>query len=326
MTPEGPKPALSDIQARALLDAPPTYAQGRAGSCHPRRALVLWTASLRIDCSEGERLWTTEEGRPAHAGPRQREQETLPAYSPRHNKVGCAELSGHAEDKDGALYRADGKGGTSGPDRGLSPGGVYTQVVKFYMEQVDIVGENMGPHALRATAATSPLENDVDISQVQAWLGNSDAAKIVRYGVRVLQPSIGGFQVFVCFPVVSRRISTGLPVLVLISGVFLIKSLLTSLTTLHKLPWRKTLIKQRFTEFFGYSTRKIGLQQIDLRKVGVQGVELRKGLSLCDEFRLGRQDAGHSRDQPLKSQTERRTSLALKGRFGGRLEQSHIAS
>lgn len=97
-------------------------------------------------------------------------------------------MSGHAKDKDGALFRAVGRNGLSGSARGLSPGGVYSEVVKRYMEQVGIVGENMGPHALRATAATSALEHDADISQVQAWLGHSNISTTKVYDRRDAKP------------------------------------------------------------------------------------------------------------------------------------------
>lgn len=39
------------------------------------------------------------------------------------------------------------------------PGAVHSAVVVHYMKRVGISGDNMGPHALRATAATSALEH-----------------------------------------------------------------------------------------------------------------------------------------------------------------------
>jgi integrase/recombinase XerD len=71
---------------------------------------------------------------------------------------------------------------------GLSAGAVYSEVVKRYMAEVGIAGENMGPHALRATAATSALEHDADISQVQAWLGHSNISTTKVYDRRDAKP------------------------------------------------------------------------------------------------------------------------------------------
>lgn len=39
------------------------------------------------------------------------------------------------------------------------------------MNQVGIAGDNMAPHALRATAVNSALEHQADIAKVQEWLG-----------------------------------------------------------------------------------------------------------------------------------------------------------
>ena len=58
----------------------------------------------------------------------------------------------------------------------LTTGSVYADVVMRYMSQVGITGDNMGPHALRATAATSALEHQADIAKVQAWLAVSQFA------------------------------------------------------------------------------------------------------------------------------------------------------
>lgn len=46
----------------------------------------------------------------------------------------------------------------------------------------------MGPHALRATAATSALEHDADIGQVQAWLGHSNISTTKVYDRRDAKP------------------------------------------------------------------------------------------------------------------------------------------
>lgn len=56
----------------------------------------------------------------------------------------------------------------------MTPGAVYSEVVKNYMLPLGINGDNMRPHALRATAATCALENQADIAKVQEWLGHAN--------------------------------------------------------------------------------------------------------------------------------------------------------
>jgi site-specific recombinase XerD len=67
----------------------------------------------------------------------------------------------------------------------MTPGAVYSEVVKKYMLPLGISGENLGPHALRATAATCALENQADIAKVQEWLGHSNINTTRAYDRRV---------------------------------------------------------------------------------------------------------------------------------------------
>jgi integrase/recombinase XerD len=188
---EGKTPALSDAQARALLDAPPI---DTLKGLRDRAILsVLLFHGLRRE--ELTTLRVKDFGQQRRGvvhmlvhgkGGRQR---FLPIHPETAKLVAhYLEQSGHANDKDGALFRAVAKGGISGGGRGLSPGGVYSEVVKRYMGQVGISGENMGPHSLRATAATSALEHDADISQVQAWLGHSNISTTKVYDRRDAKP------------------------------------------------------------------------------------------------------------------------------------------
>jgi site-specific recombinase XerD len=188
---EGKTPALSDAQARALLDAP---SQDTLKGLRDRAILsVLLFHGLRRE--ELTTLKVKDFGQQRRGvmhmlvhgkGGKQR---FLPLHPETQWLVArYLEQAGHAKDKDGALFRAVGKGGISGSALGLSPGAVYSQVVKLYMEQLGIVGENMGPHALRCTAATSALENDADISQVQAWLGHSNISTTKVYDRRDAKP------------------------------------------------------------------------------------------------------------------------------------------
>ncbi len=56
------------------------------------------------------------------------------------------------------------------------------------MKQAGISGDNMGPHALRATVATSALERQADIATVQEWLGHASISTTRVYDRRGLRP------------------------------------------------------------------------------------------------------------------------------------------
>ena len=70
----------------------------------------------------------------------------------------------------------------------LTPGNVYEQVVLKYLKKLSITGENMGPHVMRATAATNTLDNGADIAKVQEWLGHANIATTRIYDHRKTQP------------------------------------------------------------------------------------------------------------------------------------------
>jgi integrase/recombinase XerD len=46
----------------------------------------------------------------------------------------------------------------------------------------------MGPHALRATAATNALDNGADIAKVQEWLGHANVSTTRLYDKRRSRP------------------------------------------------------------------------------------------------------------------------------------------
>jgi integrase/recombinase XerD len=55
---------------------------------------------------------------------------------------------------------------------------IYFEVVLKYLRKLGIFGESMGPHVMRATAATNALDNGADIAKVQEWLGHANIATI----------------------------------------------------------------------------------------------------------------------------------------------------
>ena len=59
-----------------------------------------------------------------------------------------------------------------------------SEVVKKYLDHLGIKGDNMGPHVMRATAATNALHKGADIAKVQEWLGHANISTTRIYDRR----------------------------------------------------------------------------------------------------------------------------------------------
>ncbi len=55
-------------------------------------------------------------------------------------------------------------------------------------KKLGIFMELLGPHALRATAATNALDHGADIAKVQEWLGHSNISTTRLYDRRKTRP------------------------------------------------------------------------------------------------------------------------------------------
>jgi integrase/recombinase XerD len=172
----GKTPALSNSQARRLLDAPPT--DTLKGQRDRAILSVLLHHGLRRE--ELTNLKVKDFGQEDRHGPRMRiwgkggKVRFLPIHSETLELVKIyLDAAGHGDQPCTWLFKSVSHHGKSSSTGGLTPGGVYSEVVKRYMLPLGITGENMGPHALRATAATCALENHADIAKVQEWLGHS---------------------------------------------------------------------------------------------------------------------------------------------------------
>lgn len=74
------------------------------------------------------------------------------------------------------------------PHRELPPAPINANVVMHYARRLGIFMELMGPHALRATAATNALDHGSDIAKVQEWLGHSNISVTRLYDKRKTRP------------------------------------------------------------------------------------------------------------------------------------------
>ncbi len=188
---QGKTPALGDAQARALLSAPDgNTLKGKRDRailstllyhglrreeltklkvkdyCQSRRGV----AHLRVQGKGGKMRFV-----PTHPGTLTLIEEYLQA-------------AGHGLDPDAALFRPVKNNVHGHTYTALTPGNVYEQVVLKYLKKLGIAGENMGPHVMRATAATNALDNGADIAKVQEWLGHANIATTRIYDHRKTRP------------------------------------------------------------------------------------------------------------------------------------------
>lgn len=188
---EGKTPALSDAQARRLLDAPPT---DTLKGLRDRAILsVLLYHALRRE--ELTKLKVKDFALERRGVPHLRVhgKGNKMRYIPVHpHTQRCVteylQQAGHSEDGQGPLFRPIRNQRAGHTATALTPDGVYGEVVVRYLQELGIQGERMGPHALRATAATTALEHEADIAKVQEWLGHANISTTRVYDRRHSKP------------------------------------------------------------------------------------------------------------------------------------------
>ena len=188
---EGKTPALGDHQARRLLNAPDAATlKGKRDRAilsvllyHALRREELTTLKVKDFCH-------LRKGVP-HL--RVHGKGGKVRYVPTHPNTltlidEYLEAAGHRADGNGALFRPIHNRLTGHTRDALTAASVYREVVKKYLDALGISGENMGPHALRATAATNALDNGADIAKVQEWLGHANISTTKMYDRRTTRP------------------------------------------------------------------------------------------------------------------------------------------
>jgi integrase/recombinase XerD len=186
---EGKTPAISDEQARSLLDIPDSstlkgkrdrailsvflfHGLRREELCSLRVKDILERRGVRHLLVRGKGGKTRY--LPLHVNSIERIEEYLI-------------MAGHGADRAGALFRPvrNQRGSLDVP---LSANGVYSHVVKKYGLKVGLTMERFAPHALRATAATNALDHEADMAKVQEWLGHANIATTRIYDRRKSKP------------------------------------------------------------------------------------------------------------------------------------------
>nr|WP_295768086.1 tyrosine-type recombinase/integrase [Rhodoferax sp.] len=173
----GKTPALTNAQARQLLDAPP--ADTLKGMRDRAILSVLLYHGLRRE--ELTNLKVKDFAQADRGGPRMRvwgkggKVRYLPIHRTTLKLVAkYLAVAGHGKSSCHWLFQSLSHHNAQQENGGLTPGAIYSEIVKKYMDPLGIKGDNLGPHALRATAATCALENQADIAKVQEWLGHAN--------------------------------------------------------------------------------------------------------------------------------------------------------
>jgi len=186
---EGKTPAISDNQARMLLDAPPS--DTLKGKRDRAILAVLLYHGIRRSELAALRVKDLEERRGVkhfRVHGKRRKIRYIPAHARAIELIEeYLDACGHRNDKDGALFRPV-QDSDRTIEKALSPTSVYRNVVCYYARKIGLSVEGFGPHSLRATAATNALEHDSDIAEVQEWLGHADISTTRLYDKRKMRP------------------------------------------------------------------------------------------------------------------------------------------
>jgi len=189
---EGSTPALSDAQARLLLEAPdPETLKGKRDAAilatllyHGMRREELCHLRVKdIQRREGVVHFRVlgKRGKIRFIPANPMAQRLIEVYV---NAVG------HREDLKSPLFRPVRNNRTGTLDRPLDPNSIYRNIVKKYGQEtgVNIDVNGFCVHSLRATAATNALSHEADIAKVQEWLGHSNISTTRLYDRRKTRP------------------------------------------------------------------------------------------------------------------------------------------
>jgi integrase/recombinase XerD len=189
---EGKTPALSNDQARRLLEAPPEDTlKGKRDRAI--LATLLYHGLRRQElCNLRVKDFQRRTGVMMFHVHGKRKKERFIPVEPKTQRLLAEYLdaSAHSEHLDGALFRPVKNNATYDFNKAINPRSVYRDVVMFYARQVGITRDTHGfcVHSLRATAATNALDHKADIAKVQEWLGHANVSTTRLYDKRNSRP------------------------------------------------------------------------------------------------------------------------------------------
>lgn len=189
---EGSTPALSDEQARRLLEAPP---DDTLKGIRDRAILAtLLYHGMRREELCGLRVKDIE-SREGVKHFRVKGKGDKIRYVPVHPLVQrlieyYLSLARHGNDLSGALFRPVRNNRTRELERPLDPNSIYRNVVRKYglATGLNIEVNGLCVHSMRATAATNALSHEADIAKVQEWLGHANVSTTRLYDRRKTRP------------------------------------------------------------------------------------------------------------------------------------------
>jgi site-specific recombinase XerD len=189
---EGTTPALSDSQARKLLDAPP------ADTLKGKRDRAILAALLYHGMRREELcklkvkdLQSREGVRHLRIHGKGSKIRFVPLHPMAQRLIEEYLIeAGHKDDLKGPLFRPVRNNRTGELNRPLNPNSVYRNILRKYGASAGVSPEVNGlcVHSLRATAATNALSHDADISKVQEWLGHANVSTTRLYDRRKTRP------------------------------------------------------------------------------------------------------------------------------------------
>ncbi|WP_017842797.1 tyrosine-type recombinase/integrase [Methylotuvimicrobium buryatense] len=189
---EGKTPALSNDQARLLLEAPPEDTVKGQRDRAILAALLYHGLRRQELCNLSVKDYQRRSGVMMFHVHGKRKKERFVPVEPKTQRLIAEylELAGHGEQLDSALFRPVKNNANGILDKPLNPRSVYRDVVMFYAKKVGITLDTHGfcVHSLRATAATNALDHKADIAKVQEWLGHANVSTTRLYDKRNSRP------------------------------------------------------------------------------------------------------------------------------------------
>lgn len=189
---EGSTPALSDAQARRLLDAPAEDTLKGVRDWAILATLLYHGLRREELCGLRVKDIQSREGVKHFKVKGKRDKIRYVPLHPLAQRLieQFLLLAGHGEDLNGPIFRPVSNNRTGELVRALNPNSIYRNIVRKYGEATGLNIEVNGlcVHSMRATAATKALSHEADIAKVQEWLGHANVSTTRLYDRRKTRP------------------------------------------------------------------------------------------------------------------------------------------
>ena len=186
---EGKTPAISDAQARRLMNAPAT---GTLKGVRDRAMVATFLYQMlrreelcNLTVGDLHQRRGTSYLRVHGKGGRIRNLVAHPVVVERLHEY--LEMAGHGHEKKKPLFRPVRNNVTGRLDKGLHPDSL-DRILRPLGLKAGIDLDPFSAHSLRATGATNALEHDADIAKVQEDLGHANVSTTRLYDRRKSRP------------------------------------------------------------------------------------------------------------------------------------------